>query len=81
MPRPCWPYSHLCSCYHVISPITDSPTQLDTTSYLHLLQLAWREACAYGAGYVGGPTMAATTDRRQALQVTVVDINQVRIDA
>ena len=37
--------------------------------------------CCIGAGYVGGPTMAVIADRCPHLQVTVVDINQARIDA
>jgi UDPglucose 6-dehydrogenase len=36
--------------------------------------------CCIGAGYVGGPTMAVIADRCPALQVTVVDVNQARID-
>ncbi len=34
-----------------------------------------------GAGYVGGPTMAVIADRCKDYIVTVVDINQARIDA
>ena len=37
--------------------------------------------CCIGAGYVGGPTMAVIADRCPAIQVTVVDLNQARIDA
>ena len=37
--------------------------------------------CCIGAGYVGGPTMAVIADRCPELQVTVVDINQARIEA
>ena len=37
--------------------------------------------CCIGAGYVGGPTMAVIADRCPEIQVTVVDINQARIDA
>ena len=37
--------------------------------------------CCIGAGYVGGPTMAVIADRCPQIQVTVVDINQARIDA
>ena len=40
-----------------------------------------RSICCIGAGYVGGPTMAAIADRCADIQVTVVDINQARIDA
>jgi UDPglucose 6-dehydrogenase len=34
-----------------------------------------------GAGYVGGPTMAMIARKNPAVRVTVVDINQKRIDA
>jgi len=34
-----------------------------------------------GAGYVGGPTMAVIADKCLQYKVTVVDINQARIDA
>jgi UDPglucose 6-dehydrogenase len=34
-----------------------------------------------GAGYVGGPTMAVIADHCPNIQVTVVDLNQQRIDA
>lgn len=34
-----------------------------------------------GAGYVGGPTMAMIAKRNPNVQITVVDINQKRIDA
>ena len=37
--------------------------------------------CCIGAGYVGGPTMAVIADRCPEIEVTVVDINQARIDA
>ena len=37
--------------------------------------------CCIGAGYVGGPTMAVIADRCPNLEVTVVDLNQARIDA
>lgn len=40
-----------------------------------------RNICCIGAGYVGGPTMAVIADRCLDMQVTVVDINQARIDA
>ncbi len=40
-----------------------------------------RSICCIGAGYVGGPTMAVIADRCPEIQVTVVDINQTRIDA
>ena len=37
--------------------------------------------CCISAGYVGGPTMAVIADRSPEVQVTVVDLNQARIDA
>ena len=40
-----------------------------------------RTICCIGAGYVGGPTMAVIADHCSDVQVTVVDINQERIDA
>ncbi len=36
--------------------------------------------CCIGAGYVGGPTMSVIADKNPNIQVTVVDINQNRID-
>ena len=40
-----------------------------------------QQICCIGAGYVGGPTMAVIADRCPEIEVTVVDINQVRNDA
>jgi len=40
-----------------------------------------RSICCIGAGYVGGPTMAVIADRCPDVKVTVVDLNQARIDA
>lgn len=37
--------------------------------------------CCIGAGYVGGPTMAKIAQKCPDIRVTVVDINQSRIDA
>ena len=37
--------------------------------------------CCIGAGYVGGPTMAVIALKCLNIKVTVVDINQERIDA
>lgn len=34
-----------------------------------------------GAGYVGGPTMSVIAQKNQDVEVTVVDLNQARIDA
>ncbi len=36
--------------------------------------------CCIGAGYVGGPTMSVIASQCPEIQVTVVDINQERID-
>ena len=40
-----------------------------------------RNICCIGAGYVGGPTMAVIALKCPDIKVTVVDINQDRIDA
>ena len=37
--------------------------------------------CCIGAGYVGGPTMAVIALKCPDIKVTVVDVNQARIDA
>ncbi|WP_282163158.1 nucleotide sugar dehydrogenase [Ulvibacterium marinum] len=39
------------------------------------------EICCIGAGYVGGPTMSVIASQCPEINVTVVDINQERIDA
>ncbi|WPR77510.1 UDP-glucose 6-dehydrogenase [Algoriphagus sp. NG3] len=40
-----------------------------------------KNICCIGAGYVGGPTMAVIAQKCPDIKVTVVDINQARIDA
>lgn len=40
-----------------------------------------KNICCIGAGYVGGPTMAVIAKQCSDLKVTVVDVNQDRIDA
>ena len=40
-----------------------------------------KKICCIGAGYVGGPTMAVIARKCPSIEVTVVDINQERIDA
>ncbi|MEO0447698.1 MAG: UDP-glucose 6-dehydrogenase [Verrucomicrobiota bacterium] len=37
--------------------------------------------CCIGAGYVGGPTMAMIAAKCPDVEITVVDVNQARIDA
>ena len=37
--------------------------------------------CCIGAGYVGGPSMAVMADHCPGIDITVVDLNQQRIDA
>ncbi|MEJ5994832.1 nucleotide sugar dehydrogenase [Pedobacter sp. Du54] len=37
--------------------------------------------CCIGAGYVGGPTMAVIAHKCPHIKVTIVDVNQARIDA
>ena len=39
-----------------------------------------KRICCIGAGYVGGPTMAVIADKCPNLNVTVLDINQERIN-
>ncbi len=43
--------------------------------------MAKKNILCIGAGYVGGPTMAVIADKCPDYRVTVVDINQSRIDA
>ncbi|NHN26142.1 UDP-glucose 6-dehydrogenase [Flavobacterium jejuense] len=40
-----------------------------------------KNICCIGAGYVGGPTMAVIAKKCPHIKVTVVDLNQDRIDA
>ena len=40
-----------------------------------------KNICCIGAGYVGGPTMAVIAKNCPHINVTVVDVNQQRIDA
>ena len=40
-----------------------------------------KKICCIGAGYVGGPTMAVIAQKCPHINVTVVDINSLRIDA
>jgi UDPglucose 6-dehydrogenase len=40
-----------------------------------------KKICCIGAGYVGGPTMSVIAQKCPHIQVTVVDLNQSRIDA
>lgn len=40
-----------------------------------------KKICCIGAGYVGGPTMAVIAQKCPNIQVTVVDLNQERINA
>ena len=42
---------------------------------------AQKEIVCIGAGYVGGPTMAVISEKCPKYNVTIVDINQARIDA
>ena len=39
-----------------------------------------KNICCIGAGYVGGPTCTVISDKCPDIKVTVVDINQQRID-
>lgn len=40
-----------------------------------------KKICCIGAGYVGGPTMSVIAQKCPEIEVTVVDLNQARIDA
>ncbi|MFY7939128.1 MAG: nucleotide sugar dehydrogenase, partial [Flavobacterium sp.] len=40
-----------------------------------------KNICCIGAGYVGGPTMAVIAQKCPHIKVTVVDLNQDRINA
>ena len=40
-----------------------------------------KNICCIGAGYVGGPTMSVLALKNPHIKVTVVDLNQERIDA
>lgn len=40
-----------------------------------------KNICCIGAGYVGGPTMTVIAEKNPTINVTVVDMNQARIDA
>ena len=44
-------------------------------------QLNVSNICCIGAGYVGGPTMAVIADKCKDIKVTVVDIDQERINS
>merc|ERR1711953_859545 len=46
-----------------------------------LTEMEIKEICCIGAGYVGGPTCSVIAYRCPHIKVTVVDINQDRIDA
>ncbi|KAI9713482.1 MAG: UDP-glucose 6-dehydrogenase 1 [Bogoriella megaspora] len=40
-----------------------------------------KHICCIGAGYVGGPTCAVIADKNPHIKVTVVDLNEARIEA
>jgi len=40
-----------------------------------------KNICCIGAGYVGGPSMAVIAHKCKEIKVTVVDINEERINA
>ncbi|KAG0749584.1 hypothetical protein G6F57_004022 [Rhizopus arrhizus] len=43
--------------------------------------VAVKNICCIGAGYVGGPTCAVIAYKCHHIKVTIVDLNQARIDA
>ena len=44
------------------------------------MKISIRNICCIGAGYVGGPTMAVIADYCPHIKVSVVDVNENRID-
>lgn len=55
-------------------------SKIHTSSSLQSEYNDIKEICCIGAGYVGGPTMAVIASKCPHLNVTVVDIDQKRID-
>mgnify|MGYP001795528248 CR=1 FL=1 len=53
-----------------------SPLQVDLDSALTTMKV-----CCIGAGYVGGPSCAIMALKCPEITVTIVDLNQQRIDA
>lgn len=51
------------------------------SGFSHPLGIKLDKICCIGAGYVGGPTMATIALKCPHIQVTIVDMNQARIDA
>ena len=52
-----------------------------TTQQKKIKEMKIKNICCIGAGYVGGPTMSVIAQKCPEIKVTVVDINQARIDA
>ena len=50
------------------------------TLIFHYRIMSVKNICCIGAGYVGGPTCTIIADKCPDIKVTVVDINQQRID-
>ena len=40
-----------------------------------------KKICCIGAGYVGGPTMAVIASKSPGIKVSVVDLNEEKIEA
>ena len=49
--------------------------------FLRKISSKIKKICCIGAGYVGGPTMAVIADKWPSIEVTVVDLDQKKIDA
>jgi UDP-N-acetyl-D-mannosaminuronate dehydrogenase len=45
------------------------------------IKMTIKNICCIGAGYVGGPTMAVIAQKCPHIKVTVVDVNEHRINA
>ena len=50
------------------------------TLFFHYRIMSVKNICCIGAGYIGGPTCTIIADKCPDIKVTVVDINQQRID-
>ncbi|KAJ3400283.1 UDP-glucose 6-dehydrogenase 1 [Chytriomyces hyalinus] len=65
----------------MVSPSKHLDTaETNALAYWHL-QSFKTKICCIGAGYVGGPTCAVIASKCADIKVTIVDINQARIDA
>ena len=66
---------------HRSAPATNNSPHFYTLTTSATLAYLIMKICCIGAGYVGGPTMAMIAHKCADHTVTVVDLNQARIDA